>query len=113
VPTLYLTEDYSLVRREGEDMLVVQIPARKAREGSAAVPARSERIPLLKIDEVIVTGEVTLTASALHLLLERDIEITFLGRLRTIQGKALAALLEKRCVTPGPIPGAPGYGKAL
>ncbi len=87
MPTLYITEDYSLVRREGEDMLLVQIPARKAKEGSAAAPARSERVPLLKIDEVIVTGEVTLTASALHLLLERDIEITFLGRYGQFKGR--------------------------
>jgi CRISPR-associated protein Cas1 len=87
VPTLYLTEDYSLVRREGEDMLLVQIPARKAREGAAAAPARSQRIPLIKIDEVIVVGEVTLTASALHLLLERDIEITFLGRYGQFRGR--------------------------
>jgi CRISPR-associated protein Cas1 len=87
VPTLYLTEDYSLVRREGEDMLLVQIPARKAKEGAAAAPARNQRIPLIKIDEVIVTGEVTLTASALHLLLERDIEITFLGRYGQFRGR--------------------------
>ena len=26
MPTLYLTEDYALVRREGEDYLLVQIP---------------------------------------------------------------------------------------
>jgi len=87
VPTLYLTEDYSLVRREGEDMLLVQIPARKAKEGAAAMPARSQRIPLVKIDEVIVVGEVTLTASALHLLLERDIEIAFLGRYGQFRGR--------------------------
>lgn len=30
----------------------------------------------LKIDEVVVLGEVTLTSSAMHLLLERNIEIT-------------------------------------
>lgn len=79
MPTLYLTEDYALVRRDGEDCLLVQIPARRGKDGVEPSPARKERIPLLKIDEVVVLGEVTLTAPALHLLLERDIEVTFLG----------------------------------
>ncbi len=87
MPTLYLTEDYALVRREGEDTLLVQIPARRGKEGIEPSPARSERIPLNKVDEVIVLGEVTLTASALHLLLERDIEITFLGRYGQYKGR--------------------------
>ncbi len=50
-------------------------------------PARKERIPLVKIDEVVVLGEVTLTASAMHLLLERDIEITFLGHYGQFKGR--------------------------
>ena len=29
MPTLYLTEDYTLVRRDSEDTLLVQIPERK------------------------------------------------------------------------------------
>src|SRR5450755_994323 len=78
--TLYLTEAYALVRRDGEDMLLVQIPERTDKESGTSTPARKERIPLLKIDEVVVLGEITMTASAIHLLLERDIEITFLGQ---------------------------------
>jgi CRISP-associated protein Cas1 len=85
--TLYLTEAYALVRREGEDMLLVQIPARQDKENGTSTPARKERIPLLKIDEVVVLGEVTLTASAIHLLLERDIEITFLGPYGQFKGR--------------------------
>jgi CRISPR-associated protein Cas1 len=85
--TLYLTEEYSLVRRESENMLLVEVPARQAKDGVRAAPARSERIPLIKIDEVIVLGEITLTASALHLLLEREIEITFLGRYGQFKGR--------------------------
>src|SRR5713226_7069417 len=87
VPTLYLTEEYSLVRRESEDMLLVQIPARQGKDGVMPAPARNERIPLNKVDEVIVLGEITLTASALHLLLERDIEITFLGYYGQFKGR--------------------------
>ena len=87
MPTLYLTEDYALVRRDGEDSLLVQVPERRAKDGAAPVPARKERIPLIKVDEVVVLGEVTLTASALHLLLERNIEITFLGHYGQFKGR--------------------------
>ncbi len=87
VPTLYLTEAYALVRRESEDMLLVQIPERQGKDGVKPAPARKERIPLIKIDEVVVLGEVTLTASAIHLLLERDIEITFLGPYGQFKGR--------------------------
>src|SRR5947208_9767563 len=87
VSTLYLTEAYALVRRESEDCLMVQIPARQRKDGVKSVPARKERIPLIKIDEVVVLGEVTLTASAIHLLLERDIEITFLGQYGQFKGR--------------------------
>lgn len=85
--TLYLNEERALVRREGEDSLLVEIPERRAREGIVLSPARKERVPLIKIDEVAVLGEVTLTASALHLLLERNIEITFLGYYGQFKGR--------------------------
>ena len=97
MPTLYLTEDYALVRRDSEDCLLVQIPARRAKDGAAASPARKERIPLIKIDEVVVLGEVTLTASALHLLLERNIEITFLGHYGQFKG-CLSPPLSKNAI---------------
>src|SRR6266700_1701650 len=87
MPTLYLTEDYAFVRRDSEDCLLVQIPARRAKEGAAPSLARKERIPLIKVDEVVVLGEVTLSASALHLLLERNIEITFLGHYGQFKGQ--------------------------
>ena len=87
MPTLYLTEDYALVRREGEDYLLVQIPEKQGKNGAVLSPARKERIPLVKIDEVVVLGEVTLTASAVHLLLERDIEITYLSHFGQFKGR--------------------------
>src|SRR5947209_18790329 len=87
MPTLYLTEEYALVRRDGEDSLLVQIPERRAKNGVVLSPERKERIPLIKVDEVIVLGEVTLTASAMHLLLERNVEITFLGYYAQFKGR--------------------------
>src|SRR5579859_6447541 len=87
MPTLYLTENRALVRRDSEDCLLVQIPEKREKDGSMLSPARKERIPLVKIDDVAVLGEVTLTASALHLLLERNIEITFLGYYGQFKGR--------------------------
>ncbi len=87
MPTLYLTEEYAFVRRDGEDSLLVEIPARKGKNGAASAPARKAHIPLIKIDEVVVFGEVTMTASALHLLLERNIEITYLGAYGQFKGR--------------------------
>ncbi len=87
MPTLYLTENQALVRRDSEDCLLVQIPERWGKDGMASTPARKERIPLVKIDDVAVMGEVTLTASALHLLLEHNIEITFLGHYGQFKGR--------------------------
>lgn len=87
MPTLYLTEEYALVRRDSEDTLLIQIPERRARNGIPTIPSREEHVPLIKVDEVVVVGEITLTASAIHLLLERDIEITFLGYYGQFKGR--------------------------
>jgi len=87
VPTLYPTEEYALVRRDSEDCLLVEIPERRGKDGTKSFPARKEHVPLIKIDEVIVLGEVTLTASAMHLLLERNIEITFLSHYGQFRGR--------------------------
>jgi len=72
MPTLYLTEDYALVRREGADCCWCRSP-KEAAKTPRALSRAPERVPLLKIDEVIVLGEITLTASAIHALMERDI----------------------------------------
>jgi CRISP-associated protein Cas1 len=87
MPTLYLTEDRALVRRDSEDCLLVQIPERREKGRMVLSPARKEHIPLVKVDDVVVIGEVTLTASALHLLLERNIDITFLGYYGQFKGQ--------------------------
>ena len=87
MPTLYLTEEYSFERHDSEDMLLVQIPEWRGKDGSATSSARKERIPLVKIAEVVVVGEITMTASAIHLLLERNIEITFLNQFGQFKGR--------------------------
>ena len=67
----------------------------------------------VKIDEVVVLGEVTLTASALHLLLERDIEITYLGHYGQFKGRLITAIFQECAAADGTIPSAPGYAEAL
>lgn len=70
--TLYLTEPYSVVKKDG-DTLTVKIPANKE---SGAVE-RTERIPMLKVDQVVVLGDSTVTTPALLALLEQNADICF------------------------------------
>src|SRR5713101_2101148 len=79
LPTLYLTEEYALVRCDSEDCLLVQIPEKKGEGGSIISPAYKKRIPLHKVNDVVVMGEITMTASAIYLLMEKNIEIHFLN----------------------------------
>lgn len=70
--TLYLTEPYSTMRKDG-DTLVVKIPANKE-QGSAE---RQVRIPLLKVTQVIVLADSTVTTPALLALLEQKTDVCF------------------------------------
>ena len=82
--TLYLTEQYSTVKHEGE-ALRIQLPA--SRDGTVA--ARMVRVPLIKVDQIVVMGEITLTASAMQALLEQRKTIHFL----TWSGQSLGSLV--------------------
>ncbi len=86
MPTLYLTEDRALVRRDTEDCLLVQVPEQHSEDGTLT-PAYKKRIPLIKVQDVVVMGEVTMTTSALHLLLEKNIEVHFLTHFGTFKGR--------------------------
>jgi CRISPR-associated protein Cas1 len=70
--TLYLTEQHALVRLEA-DCLLVSIPANKE-TGSAP---RKVRVPLIKVDQVVVLGDITLTTPALAALLGKRVEVAF------------------------------------
>jgi len=75
---LYLTEQQAWVAKEGE-CLVVQIPERDA-AGAPTKKVRKMTVPLLKIEEVLVLGEITLSTPALAALLEARVAITYLDR---------------------------------
>lgn len=70
--TLYLTEQYSVVKKDGET-LVVHIPGNVDK----GIEKRAVRVPLIKVDQVVVHGDVTLTAPAIQMLLGQRIEICY------------------------------------
>ncbi len=87
MPTLYLTEDHALVRRDTEDCLLVQVPEQRGEGGTVLAIAYKKRIPLVKVQDVVVMGEVTMTASALYLLLEKNIEVHFVTAYGAFKGR--------------------------
>jgi CRISPR-associated protein Cas1 len=70
--TLYLTEPHSTVRKDG-DTLLIKIPANK----DSGAEARQVSIPLIKVDQVVVLADSTLTTPALLALLEQKADICF------------------------------------
>lgn len=72
--TLYLMEQYSVVKVEGE-ALRVQFP----RSRGASERGRVVRVPLNKVEQVMVLGDITLTTPALHTLLELGIPVHYLS----------------------------------
>ena len=78
--TLYLTEPRSLVKKDG-DTLLVQIPdnPKQGAPTGAGAGKRSVRVPLMKISQAVVYGDVTLTSPALAALLEHGVDICFCG----------------------------------
>lgn len=73
--TLYLTEQYATVRKDG-DCLVVHTPDKRR------VP-----IPLLKVEQVVVVGDVTLTGGTVSALLAANVEVCFVTRWGRYQGR--------------------------
>lgn len=70
--TLYLTQPYSVVHKEGET-LVVKAPENK----ETGAPASKTRVPMMKVDQVVVLGDSTVTTPALVALLEQNADICF------------------------------------
>lgn len=65
--TLYLTEQFAYVKKK-DDCLLVQLQDKSSRE-----------IPLIKIDQVVVMGNITITTPALVALLEQHVEVCYLS----------------------------------
>jgi len=84
--TLYLTEARSLVRKDGETLLV-SIPEDK----EAGKAARKVRVPLAKVEQVVVYGDVTVTSPALAALLEQGVGVSFLSYYGKFRGNLTPA----------------------
>lgn len=72
--TLYLMEQYSVVRVE-EESLRIQFP----KDSEASKSRRVTRVPLAKIEQVMVLGDITITTPALHTLLKMGIPVHYLS----------------------------------
>lgn len=85
--TLYLTEPRSVVKKDGET-LVVHIPADKEK----GTEKRSVRVPLIKIDQVVVQGDSTVTTPALLALLEQRADVCFCTYHGQFRGRLAAGM---------------------
>jgi CRISPR-associated protein Cas1 len=72
---LYLNEQRSRVHLD-EETLVIHYPENK-QTGEAA---RKQRVPLMKVSQVVVYGNITLTTPAITALMEQKAEICYLTR---------------------------------
>ena len=84
--TLYVTEPRSLVRKDG-DTLLVDIPADKDK----GTDKRSVRVPLVKVDQMVVYGDSTVTSPALAALLDQRVEVCFLSAYGQFRGRLAPA----------------------
>lgn len=73
---LYLSEQYSIAKLDGDTVIVRASPQPSIGRNEAYM----KRFPLIKISQVVVFGDVTLTPGLIHTLLERRIEIVYLTR---------------------------------
>jgi len=80
--TLYVTERRSLVKRSG-DTLVVHIPENEER----GTPKRKVRVPLIKVTQVVIYGDATLTSPAMAALLEQKADICFCSHYGRFRGR--------------------------
>lgn len=73
--TLYLNEQQSVVKKR-DGYLIVQYKDK-----------RTVEVPLIKVSQVIVSGDITFTTPALHTLLEMGIEVCFLSMYGQFRGR--------------------------
>lgn len=80
--TLYLTEARSIVQKDG-DTLIIKIPENK----ESGAEKRTVRVPLVKVDQVVVLGDSTVTTPALLALLEQNADICFCNYWGSFRGR--------------------------
>lgn len=73
--TLYLNEQQAFVKKRDEYLLIEYQDKRKI------------EVPLAKVSQVVVSGDITFTTPALHTLLEKGIEVCFLSMYGHFRGR--------------------------
>lgn len=73
--TLYLNEQQAFVKKRDGYLIIQYADKRKV------------EVPLIKITQVVVSGDITITTSALHTLLESGIEVCFLSMYGHFRGR--------------------------
>ncbi len=76
---LYLTEQQAWVALEG-DCLIVRVPERDQHGKPTGKRERKMTVPLFKVEEVIIYGEITISTPALTRLLEARVPVTYLSQ---------------------------------
>lgn len=84
--TLYVTEPYSVIKKDG-DTLVIHVPADEAQQR----PAKKVSVPLIKVEEVVILGDSTLTPQAMAALLDQKTVISFLTAFGQFRGRVVPA----------------------
>lgn len=86
--TLYLIEQNSILRKRGQRLLVCKRPPASRRYSAVLQKDIIRDLPAADVDHVMLFGNIQVTTSALHLLLEKGIEIAIF----TYGGKLLGQL---------------------
>ncbi len=88
---LYLTEQQAWVGLEG-DCLIVHIPENNDNGNSKGKRERKITVPLFKVEEVMVMGNITISTPALARLLEAKVQISYLSKYGHYLGNLSPAL---------------------
>lgn len=82
--TLYVVEQGATVRRRGARLVVTKFSQKKGEE------PREEKladVPVIKVTQVVIMGNVSLTTPVLALVMERGIDVVFLSRYGKFRGR--------------------------
>lgn len=92
--TLYLVEQNSILRKQGDRLLVCHRPPASRRYSAVLQSDIIRDLPVTDVDHIMLFGNIQVTTSALHLLLEKGVELAIhsqggrlLGQLTPPMGK--------------------------
>ena len=100
--TLYLIEQNTILRKQGQRLLLCKRPPAKRRYSAVLQGDILLDLPVGDVDQVMLFGNIQVTTSALQLLLGKGIEVALfsfggdlLGQLTPVQGKNVPLRIEQ------------------